>query len=73
MTKHKFSILVSIAALTISACGGGGSSSGTPPPPDPTNTFSVTLIGVDVDRSADQLPLDVIGLPAEGATVTIRD
>lgn len=62
--------------LTLGACGGGGSggSGGDAPPPTappPASTYSVTLTGIELERSADQQDLAVTGLPAEGATLTI--
>lgn len=59
--------------LTLGACGGGGSGGDAPPPtaPPPASTYSVTLTGIELERSADQQDLRVTGLPADGATLTI--
>lgn len=63
--------------LTLGACGGGGGGSGgdapppTAPPPPTASTYSVTMTGIELVRSADQQDLPVTGLPAEGATLTI--
>lgn len=71
MTERKSLILALLAAATAASCGGGGGSE--PPPPPVESTFTVSLSGVDVDRSADQLVLDTGGLPVEGATITITE
>jgi len=55
--------------LTASACG-GDNKSGPAPPPAP-QSYAVTLVSIDVDRSADQLALEVAGPPADGPTVTV--
>jgi hypothetical protein len=60
------------SAVILTACG-GSSGSGPPPPAATTSTFTVTLTAVSLDRSADQLPLAVDALPAEGATIRIPD
>ncbi len=70
-----------IAALVLAGCGGGGGGGsgggggGSPPPPPPppaSETYTVTLTEIRVERTADQQPLVVDGVPADGATLTVR-
>lgn len=61
-------------ALALTACGGGAGDAPPPPapPPPPASTYSVTLTGIELQRSADQQDLPVTGLPADGATLTTQ-
>ena len=61
-----------LAALA--ACGGGsGGGDGVPPPPPVQTTYSASLTGVEIDRTADQSDIVIDGLPAEGATITVDE
>lgn len=61
-----------LAALA--ACGGGsGGGDGVPPPPPVQTTYSASLTGVEIDRTADQSDIVIDGLPAEGAMITIDE
>ncbi len=68
--------LTATAILCLTACGGGGGSGGggsTPPPQPPVaETYTVTAVAIDLQRSADGQVLPVDGLPAQGATLTLE-
>lgn len=72
MTSNKQLTTAMVLAAILSGCG-GGSGSEPAPPATTTKTFSVSMTAIDVDRSADQLALDVDGLPVQGATVRITE
>ena len=66
-------LILTMAGISLSACGGGGGGAGgqnTPPPPAPT--FQVTVTSIEVVRTADQLDMIIDGLPVTGATVGVR-
>lgn len=59
---------------TLTACGGGsGGGDGVPPPPPVQTTYSASLTGVEIDRTADQSDIVIDGLPAAGATITVDE
>lgn len=60
-------ILVLLASL-LAACGRDSQSgSGAP-----VQTYSATVVELEIVRSADGAPMPVDGLPADGAEVTVR-
>lgn len=65
--------LTATAVLCLTACGGGGGGGGSTPPPQPpaAETYTVTAVAIDLQRSADGQVLPVDGLPAQGATLTV--
>lgn len=76
MRKSRMTVLAGLSAVWLAACGGGGGGSteppgALPPTPEPASTYSVTLLAVDADRSADQQPMPLDGLPHDGATLTV--
>lgn len=60
-------ILVVLGSL-LAACGRDGQSGAGAP----AQTYSATVVELDIVRSADGEPLPVDGLPATGAEVTVR-
>jgi hypothetical protein len=63
-------LCATLAAVPLAACHSHHSSGGTPAAQPAT--YSATLTGIDIDRTADQQPLPVSSLPAQGATLTVR-
>lgn len=68
-TRIGLVILMVVAAL-LAACGRDGSSG--PGAGTPAQTYSATVVDIELVRSADGEPLPVDGLPADGAEVTVR-
>lgn len=65
--------LTATAILCVTACGGGGGGGSTPPPQPPAaETYTVTAVAIDLQRSADGQVLPVDGLPAQGATLSLE-
>jgi hypothetical protein len=60
-------ILVLLASL-LPACGRDGQSGSDAP----AQTYSATLVELEIVRSADGEPMPVDGLPAAGAEATVR-
>lgn len=63
-------VLLMLLAAALGACGRDGSSgsgAGTP-----AQTYSATVVDVELVRSADGEPMPVDGLPATGAEITVR-
>jgi hypothetical protein len=64
-------LCAALAALPLAACHSSHHSDGGTPPTQPV-TYGAALTGIDVERTADQQALPVAGIPAQGATLTVR-
>lgn len=66
--------VVAAWCLVVSACGGsssGGGGTSPPPPPPVAQNYTVTLTEIELLKKGSSERLDVDGLPAEGATLTV--
>jgi hypothetical protein len=72
MTSSKTQIASLLIVLGVAGCGGGGDDSPSAPPLDTSGeSFTATLVDLRLERSADQRPLPVSGVPAAGGTLTV--
>jgi hypothetical protein len=63
--------LCAMLVMALLAACHSGHSGGVGPSPQPA-TYTATLTDVQIERTADRQPLPVGGLPAQGATLTVR-
>lgn len=63
-------VLALSLAVGLSSC---DSDNGTYTPVPSARTFTATITAIELDRTADQQDLVVTDLPAEGATIVVRD
>lgn len=68
-TRMYVAVLV-LLALLLASCGRDGQSG--PVTGAPAQTYSATVVEMEIVRSADGEPMAVDGLPAAGAEVTVR-
>jgi len=59
-------------SVLMTGCGDGGGSSDDIGNNTQADTFTLTLSEIRISRSADQLDMPVIGIPIEGAVLTVQ-
>ena len=69
MFNNRLLIPIFCVSLVV-GCGGGGGSDNTVAPAKPA-TYSATVTGIDIVRTADKQPVAVTSLPAQSAVITV--
>ena len=67
MRTALFILTFVISVVMFAGCGGGGSGDS-----NPAQTYTASLTDMQISRTADQQPVTVNSLPAQGASISVR-